>query len=413
MKTDVIVLGAGIVGVSIALNLQQRGRTIVLIDKDAPGSRTSYGNAGVIQREAILPYSFPQNFITFLSYAVNNRRDMHYHPLALMRLAPTLFQFWRHGKPEAVARTVRANLPLFERCLDEHESLALAAGAGSMLRRNGWIVTFRTAKTRDTALSELEKTIPFGVSSNVLNKADLISLEPHLGKVVIGGIHYLQPYSVSDPLALTRAYFALFQKRGGKFFTGDAKSLQQDGHRGWRAAAGEVVVTANDVVVALGPWSDEVFRPLGYKVPLFVKRGYHVHCKPKGNAVLNHPVLDTDGGYVLAPMTQGIRVTTGAEFALRDARPTPVQIQRIKPWVREFFPLEDLIEMKPWMGHRPCLPDLIPVISKAPAHKGLYFAFGHAHQGLTLAGCTGRLIAELLTGEQPFTDPTPYRVDRF
>jgi D-amino-acid dehydrogenase len=413
MKADVIVLGAGIIGVSIALNLQQRNRAVVLIDKDGPGRGTSYGNAGVIQREAILPYSFPQNLMTIFAYVLNNRRDMHYHPVALKHLAPTLFRYWLNGRPEAVRRTVTANLPLFEQCLLEHDRIARAAGVESMLRRQGWITTFRNNKTRDTALSELEKAAKLGVKISVLSKNDLITLEPHLGAVVIGGLHYLQPYSVADPLALTEAYFGLFEKQGGKFLIGDARTLQQSRHGSWHALAGEMLVTAKDAVVALGPWSNDVFRPLGYEVPFFVKRGYHQHFRPKNGAVLNHPVLDADGGYVIAPMRQGIRVTTGVEFALRDTKSTPVQMHRIEPWLREFFPVEDAIESQPWMGSRPCLPDLIPVISKAPAHKSLYFAFGHAHQGLTLAGSTGRLMAELMTDETPFTDPYPYRMDRF
>ena len=144
-----------------------------------------------------------------------------------------------------------------------------------------------------------------------------------------------------------------------------------------------------------------------------MKRGYHMHYRPAGNAVLNHTVLDAENGYVLAPMARGIRLTTGAEFADRDAPPTPVQIARTEPHARKLFPLDGQLDPKPWMGSRPCTPDMLPIIGPAPNHKGLWFAFGHAHHGLTLSAVTGRLLAEMITGEEPFTDPTPYRVDRF
>ena len=166
-------------------------------------------------------------------------------------------------------------------------------------------------------------------------------------------------------------------------------------------------------MVALGPWSDEIYRPLGYNIPLMSKRGYHLHFSPRGNAVLHHPVLDTDNGYLLAPMNRGIRLTTGAEFARRDAPPTPVQIARTEPVARTLFPLGDAIEKQPWMGSRPCLPDMLPVIGRAPRHKGLWFDFGHQHHGLTLGPVSGRLLAEMVTGEAPFTDPKAFAVERF
>ena len=172
-------------------------------------------------------------------------------------------------------------------------------------------------------------------------------------------------------------------------------------------------MVARDAVVALGPWSNEVTEPLGYALPLGVKRGYHQHFRPQGNAVLNRPVLDVDGGFLLAPMMRGIRLTTGAEFADRDAAPSPVQVERAIPKARKLFPLGDAVEAEPWMGARPCFPDMLPVIDRAARHPGLWFDFGHQHHGLTLGPVTGRLLAEMITGEEPFTDPAPYRADRF
>ena len=151
----------------------------------------------------------------------------------------------------------------------------------------------------------------------------------------------------------------------------------------------------------------------GYWVPLGVKRGYHMHYKAKGNATLNRPVLDTDNGYVLAPMAQGLRLTTGAEFALRDSQPTPVQLGKVEPEAFKLFPLEQRVEAKPWMGARPCFPDMLPMISEVPNRPGLWADFGHHHLGFTMGPVTGRLLAEMMTGERPFTDPRPYRADRF
>jgi D-amino-acid dehydrogenase len=175
----------------------------------------------------------------------------------------------------------------------------------------------------------------------------------------------------------------------------------------------EGTITARDAVVALGPWADAVTHRLGYDLPLAVKRGYHMHYRAAGGAVLNHPMLDTERGYFLAPMRRGIRLTTGAEFALRDGMKTPVQLNRAEPIARELFPLAERLDADPWMGSRPCTPDMMPVIGRAPRHDKLWFAFGHAHHGFTLGPVTGRLVAELVCGEPPFIDPSPYRAARF
>ena len=144
-----------------------------------------------------------------------------------------------------------------------------------------------------------------------------------------------------------------------------------------------------------------------------VKRGYHIHYGVKGNDTLGHSVRDADGGFTLAPMRKGIRLTTGVEFADRDAPPSPVQLARDEPLARELFPLARRVEPEPWMGCRPCLPDMVPVIGKGERHQGLWFAFGHAHHGFTLGPVTGRLLAEMMTSEKPFTEPSLYAAGRF
>ena len=172
-------------------------------------------------------------------------------------------------------------------------------------------------------------------------------------------------------------------------------------------------VHARDLLVSLGPWSDLVYTEFGYDFPLAVKRGYHMHYALRDGATLSHPVLDLDVGYVLAPMTRGVRLTTGVEFARRDAEPTPVQLEQTEPDARKLLPLGERLDPKPWMGCRPCLPDMLPIVGRAPNHERLWFNFGHQHHGLTLGPVCGRLIAELITGEEPFTDPSPYRPGRF
>ncbi|WP_143135677.1 NAD(P)/FAD-dependent oxidoreductase, partial [Burkholderia ubonensis] len=182
---------------------------------------------------------------------------------------------------------------------------------------------------------------------------------------------------------------------------------------GWQVATRDGAAAAPAVVVALGPWSDTVFGKFGYRIPLREKRGYHMHYAPSARGVPSAPIVDREYGYAIAPMQRGLRLTTGVEIARRHLPPTGVQLDRAERLARPLFGFGERLDPQPWLGFRPCTPDMRPVIGPAPAHRGLWFAFGHNHHGLTLGPVTGRLLAEMMTGETPFTDPSPYRADRF
>ena len=413
LKADVAVLGAGMVGVGAALHLQARGRDVILVDREgSAGEGTSFGNAGLIESASVFPYMFPRDFAQILRYAMNREPQMRYAMSDLPALLPWLARYFLASAPDRALHSAMSELPLIKRSLIEHEALVAEAGVPELLRRSGWLKLFRSDASLVGAVSEFERAQQYGVVGDVLDRNAIAAREPNLTGEFAGAIYFPAPGFVPDPGGLTKAYAALFKRKGGQFFTGDARTLEQSAG-GWRVTGPGGAVVAREAVVALGPWSDLVFRPLGYSIPLAVKRGYHLHLAPRGNAVLHHPVLDTDLGYLLAPMIRGIRLTTGVEFARRDAPPTPFQVQRALPRARALFPLGDAVDAKPWMGARPCLPDMLPVIGKAPRHGGLWFDFGHQHHGLTLGPATGRLLAEMMTGETPFADPKPFAVERF
>ena len=410
---DVIVLGAGMVGVSTALHLQKRGRSVVLVDRRGAGEETSYGNTGIIQREGVVPYPFPRNIGLMAQYALNARTEANLHWSAIPKIAPWLFRYWQASTPARLAQTARGARPLIERCVVEHEALMVDAGIVGMMRRTGYLRFYRDPDAlrleiaKDEALSK-----EYGVVFEAMNGRQLAELEPHLRGPNVGGVWMPQPVSVGDPGGVTKAYARLLTEKGGRFLQGDAGTLSP-ARGGWQVLTSEGPIQASAAVVALGPWSDDLLRPLGYRIPLGVKRGYHMHFKAEGNATLNRPLIDIQHGYALTPMVKGIRLTTGAEFALRDAPPTPVQLTKVEPLAREIFPLGARVDPEPWLGRRPCLPDMLPMIGRAPKHEGLWLNFGHHHLGFTMGPVTGRLLAEMMTGEAPFTDPEPYRADRF
>lgn len=413
MPKTAIVLGAGMVGVSVALHLRRRGHDVLLVDRQQPGEGASFGNGGLIQREAVHPHPFPRDTSEILRIARNKSIDAYYHWNALPALATPLLRYWWNSEPHRYAKIAEAYAKLIETCLDEHYAFARGTDAMPLLRPIGWIRMFSDEKTLAAAVAKAEEGHrTHGVNFKVLDSQALAAAEPHLLKTRHGAIHWTDPVSVSDPHGLVMAYARLFLEEGGRFVTGDAASLVRSG-AGWQVQTADGPAEAEQAVIALGAFADKVTKPLGYAPATFGKRGYHRHFHMQGNAVLNRPILDTESAFLLAPMRAGVRLTTGAEFAGVDEPPTPVQLARAEPVARTLLPLGEPVEREPWMGVRPCTADMLPIIGKFPGQQGLWCAFGHAHQGFTLGPTTGRLIAEMMDGETPFIDPEPYRADRF
>jgi D-amino-acid dehydrogenase len=410
--TDTIVLGAGIVGTSVAVQLAKRGLSVALIDRRGPGEETSYGNAGLIEGNTVFPPAFPSSFAELARIALKRSPVVNYHAAHLLRIVPWLAAYRAATQPAQLIETAQQMRPLFGQAIAEHQALAAEAGAERYFSRHGWLKLYRTDQAFADLKLEFEVAERLGIANVPLDREGAQALEPALNGVFRHAVHWTGAVNVSNPLALTRAYAACLAALGGLTLTGDARTLHR-ANAHWRVETASGPLDASDVVIALGPWASEALSPLGIKLPLTVKRGYHRHYRARGNAALSRPVLDVENGYCLAPMEQGIRVTTGAEFAARDAAPTPAQFNRFLPAARELFPLGEGVEAQPWMGARPCFPDSRPVVSRAPNQRGLWLAFGHAHWGLTLGPVTGRLIAEMMTGATPFCDPKPYRAERF
>ena len=404
------------VGTCTALHLAQRGHSVALIDRGAPGGETSYGNSGIIQREAVEPYAFPRDWASLFKVAFKRGMDVNYHFAALPFVLPHLARYWQASGPSRYPRIAAEFSRLIEHSILENASLIAEAGADDLVTRTGYRTVFRTDQAFDLAVKRAQMlTQRHGIHHAVLDGAALAQAEPALCTPLPGAVHWLDPWSVNDPGELVARYAALFTRRNGRFVQGDATSLRQHAG-GWRVMTQDGPLEAQHAVVALGPWADTVTRPLGYRLPLFVKRGYHRHyTAAKGVALplLSMPLLDAERGMVLAPMSRGLRITTGAEFARMGAAPTPVQLYQAEAAARELIDLPPAVEAEPWMGNRPCTPDMKPVIGPAPRHAGLWFNFGHAHQGFTLGAVTGRLVADLLEGKTPFVDAGPYSAGRF
>jgi D-amino-acid dehydrogenase len=405
-----IVLGAGMVGVATAVHLQKRSWSVALVDRNDPGRETSYGNAGIIQSEALQPYPMPHGFRELFDIVTGRTNDVRYHLASLHEHIGPLFRYWRNSFPAAHARASEAYAALIACAVREHEPLILEAGAGNLVRRSGFRVLHREQATFDAEAEAAENLrAAYGVKFTTMTARELQRAEPALAGGGVGGLHWQEPWTVSNPGALVSAYADIFTRSGGSIVHGDAQSLRQI-QKGWSVKTESGVLEAESVVIALGPWSPELLKRFGYRISMVRKRGYHRHYA--GGSLLDLPLRDAANGYVMAPMQNGVRITTGAELTSPDGKSDPVQLAYAEQAARTLIDLGKAVEPEPWFGTRPCMPDMLPVIGAAARHKGLWLNFGHGHQGFTLGPTTGRLIAELMSGEAPIVDPFPYRPSR-
>lgn len=395
-ELHVIVLGAGMVGVSTALALQQRGHRVLLVDRSGIGRETSYGNAGVIQTEAVEPYAFPRSLHALFNIALKRGNEVNWHLAALPEHARPLLSYWRNSAPRNHARATAQYRHLIAETDRHHAPLIEAAKADHLIERKGYRCLFRTAKALDAACANAETVRrDHGIAFTAEDGAMLAVAEPAMKLRAAGALRYPQVWTCRDPGALTASYGRLFVQRGGQFSHGDAQSLRADGH-GWSVLTEDGRQSAEHVVLALGPWTRHLTERLGYRIPMFRKRGYHRHFAMKEGPA--GPMLDAERRVFLAPMEQGLRVTTGAEFTAMDAPADERQIRRAEASSRELFDLGEAVEAAPWFGHRPCMPDMLPVLGKAPRHKGLWLHFGHGHHGFTAGPASAHILAELMSG---------------
>ncbi len=379
------------VGVSTALALQERGHHVVLVDRKAPGQETSYGNAGIIQTEAVEPYAFPRSLREILSIALKRGNDVDWRMRDMPHLVGPLWRYFGQSAPKPYAKTVATYSKLILRASEDHARFIEPAGADELIVRKGWRAVYRTAEKFELAAEAAERLKQiYDVPHTVFGTSEMASLEPTLRRPLAGAVHWTSPWTCRDPGELVSRYASLFVARGGIFVRGDAATLQQH-IGGWRVLSQTGAISAENVVIALGPWSPKLLEAFGCRIPMVFKRGYHRHF-----AVEQEPqiaTLDIENSTFIAPMNKGLRILTGAHMTPPGIVSSSRQILRAEAAAGELFSLQEPVEETPWSGTRPCMPDMLPVVGPS-RHKGLWFHFGHGHQGFTLGPTTASLLAE-------------------
>src|SRR4051794_6079163 len=316
-QADVIVLGAGIVGVSAGFAARQRGLSVILVDRREPGSETSYGNAGILSSGSIMPLNRPSLWSALPTYLTNRNAALRWDPAWTLRNLDWVVRFLANAAPSRLKPRAAALHGLIGASLKLHRDWIVKADAAHRIRETGWLKAWRSdalaaAKAEQAFLAE------YGIESEILDRQAMSALEPSILPVYKVGLLHTQTASVDSPGAVVKAYALMFARSGGEIRQADVRAVVPDGE-GWRVVLANGTITARHVVVALGPWSADLLRPLGYRVPLAFERGYHREFKPNPARPLLRPIHDAEGGFLMTPMEQGIRITSGVELTARDA----------------------------------------------------------------------------------------------
>lgn len=413
MDGTIGIIGAGIVGVTSALELRDRGFEVILIDRKDPGRETSYGNAGVISGSTVLTVNNPDIWRQMPRLLSNRSPYFRYRRPFLLSNWRWALAFAGFSRRRYTLPTARALCRLQAASIRKHQRLIERAGAEHLLVRNGWLKVFRSR--RGLASSGREQTLlrRLGIPFAVLSDRELPALEPCLRPVYCAGLLLHDCWSVRDPYSLTRTYMGLYRGMGGTFVKGEVRGVHQSRDESWSVRLGASdSLQVDQLLVAAGPWAPDICAFLGYTVPMAWERGYHTHLEPPKEG-LGRPVFDVELGTVMSPQVASVRVSTGVELTHRDAPPDRALIRAAVRAARSAADFGRELDATPWVGSRPTLPDSLPMIGKATRHERLWFNFGHQHIGLSTSTGSAELIAAQIEGKvHALIDAKPFAPGR-
>lgn len=404
---DVVVVGAGIVGLCCGLALQERGLSVTLIDRGEPRGQASFGNAGVISPGSILPLAGPSVWRNFGRYIGGHEAAVRLRWSALAASMPWAIGFLRASNEGSQLRSATALAPFTAAGPSAHIALADRFGLRQYYRYGGWLKLYRDRAAFDAGKRERALLADHGIKAAALSAAELTDLEPSLDARFTHALWITDALSVDSPGAFLERLFESFAAGGGTIRIGVADQIIQEDDQVVVKVGGEGF-DGRFGVLAPGAWAKHLLQPLGYRLPLAVERGYHRHIDWRADTRLQRPIHDAGGAYVIAPMGDGVRVTTGVELALIDDPPDFRQLESAVAEARRTLPLGDDVPESTWLGCRPSTPDGLPVIGFAPRHDRIVFAFGHGHIGFATGPITGTIVADLISRR-----PAPVPIEAF
>jgi D-amino-acid dehydrogenase len=406
------VIGAGIIGTTLAYALRKRGRDVVLIERDAPGKGASYGNMASIAVTEFMPASRPSVWKQIPGWMLDPEGPVRVRPAYMPKLTPWFLRFSAASRPSKLRELEAEGAALCQRVHEDLLPLLKETGLEGELSQEGSLSLYTDEAEFKADREHIEILERFGFPHEVIGRQAIKALEPELSDKIGLAVLFPQNQSMKNPYQLVVKLAERFTALGGKIEQGEVVGFERgEGMRAVLLKDGRRIA-AHEVVVAAGVYSAKLAKMLGEPIPLETERGYHTQIMKPGIS-MKHSIIWPARAFMVTPTAGGIRVGGTVEMAGIDAAPdyrrSRVTVKRAKDALPNLH-CEDFTE---WMGHRPAFPDTVPVMSASAKTKGLFYATGHGHLGLTYAATNARLMADLVTGAKPPIDMKPYRVDRF
>jgi D-hydroxyproline dehydrogenase len=407
--TEIAVIGAGVIGLTIALELADQGHEVTLVDPGPPGMGASYGNAGTIASYATSPVGTPEVLRGLPSLLFSRTSPLAIRHLALPSLAPWLIRFLWQSLPAQAERNARALAALLSDATELWDELALRVQGAGVLQRRGCLYLYETPQAFTQASAGLDRRRALGVEVELVSPDQLAKLEPNLPRGLGGAAYFTGATFLDDPGRMM-GLIASAALEKARLVPARVDRLTR-GPDGVVLEGADLHLHARRVVIAAGAQSRDLARQAGDRIPLDTERGYHVEWD-MAEPLLSRPSCPTARGFYFCPMAGRLRVAGTVELGGLTLPPSPHRIAKLVEGARAFFP--DLgAPDREWMGFRPSIPDSLPVIGPSRGGPDVLLAFGHGHLGVTLAPVTARIVSALLSGRSALVDVTPYRAVRF
>jgi D-amino-acid dehydrogenase len=412
-RHPVIVAGAGIIGAAIAHELSSRGEKVVLVDRQEPGRGASFGNMASIAVNGFDAVSRPSTWKKIPGWLMNPQAPVTADPLYMPKMLPWFLKFIAAGRPSRIRAIEDAGASLATRSLADLRALLARIGAGDMLSEATCLSLYETEKAFEDDRGNRELMQRYGLKYEVLSGSAIREREPLLTPAIVKATLLPDNPFVSDPYLLVKRLVAAMQANGGELLTGEAVRIESD-NRGVGALILEDGrrLESDRIVVAMGVGTRTLAAGVGEPIPLETERGYHTQIMSPG-VDLTYSLIWPERAFMVTPTGGGIRVGGSVEMAGTERAPNWRRARILVEHARFALPSLKVENHSEWMGHRPALPDTIPIISASAKTKGLFFATGHGHFGVTYAATTALLMADMIEGRTPAVDIRPFRVDRF
>lgn len=410
---SIAVVGAGIVGVSTAEWLRRDGHSVTLIDRNDPGQpeQTSYGNAGILAAASVVPVPVPGLIAKVPKMLLDPLGPLHLKWSYLPRLLPWLVPFLRRANKADVIKTAHGLTQITSDTVEQHRLLSAGTPAADLIQDGIYCFLYRSkaACDGDAMGHGLRRELGFRMEER--DRTRLLQDDPHLGTHYNHAACYLDHGWITDPGAYVAALAAHFRREGGIFLQAEIDDITPT-ESGAAVTASGTLHTFDHVVLAGGAWSGKLAKRLGHNPALETERGYHLVLK-SANRRPPFPYMLSDAKFVATPMDAGLRCAGQVEFGGLDAGPSEAPFRVVNTRIKQLYPDLEWEGEERWLGHRPSTVDSLPFIGPSPKARGIHFAFGAQHIGLTTGPKTGRLIADMIGGRTPNIDMAPFAVGRF